>query len=221
LACALLAALTGVAIQGLFLLRAATYAAEALPGEVPATRAALVGEIDATRLQIEDQVEAARKETLALVDRQSTAIQSNALSAIAGESEIANGQITAALTIADRRMGDTLTRVDAALGTVEALRKDAKPSLDNSAALVKDLQDSLDDNYYDLKATIESSTVAVTGIARAAEAVGDAMPSMTASADSVGKSAAKEADALTKPQTFWQGVKSWLLLVGRCAGFLL
>ena len=49
LCCALLAALTGVAIQAVLLLHAATQAARALPGaasaELRATRTALVGEL--------------------------------------------------------------------------------------------------------------------------------------------------------------------------------
>ena len=54
LGCALLATLTGVAVQAILLLHAATQASRALPGavsgEIQATRVALVGEIAATRI---------------------------------------------------------------------------------------------------------------------------------------------------------------------------
>ena len=66
LSCALLAALSGVAVQAILLLHAATGAARALPVAVSvaiqATRAALVAEINATRADLVHQVEAARQE---------------------------------------------------------------------------------------------------------------------------------------------------------------
>lgn len=223
LSCALLAAVAGVAVEAALLLHAATVAARGLPvavsAELQTTRSALLAEVTATRKDLTSQIEGARKDVLVRVDRQITAVQDNAMTAIREQGAQLNAQITTAVAIADRRMGDTLARADTALATVDALRKDAKPAFDNSAALVQDLKDSLDDNYDDIKATIGSSTVAVTGVARAAEAVGNAAPSITASVDSVAKSAAKEADQITKPQTFWQGMKSWLLIVSRCAGF--
>jgi hypothetical protein len=62
LSCALLAALTGVAVQVILLPRAATGAARALPVavsvEIQATRTALLAEIDATRADLINQVEA-------------------------------------------------------------------------------------------------------------------------------------------------------------------
>ena len=49
LSCALLAALTGVPVQAILLLRAATVATCALPGAVRATRTDLVGQVAAAR----------------------------------------------------------------------------------------------------------------------------------------------------------------------------
>src|SRR5664280_2318235 len=64
LSCALLAALTGVAVQAILLLHAATRAARALPAaasfEIEATRAALVAEVNATRADLVNQVGAGR-----------------------------------------------------------------------------------------------------------------------------------------------------------------
>jgi methyl-accepting chemotaxis protein len=219
LSCLFLLSLTGLALQAFLLLREATRAAHALPlaisSELQQTRRELLCQVDAVRKDLTAQIETTRGEILDLVNGQATAIQGNAMTAIREQGAAANAQIAATLSLLDRRTGDALARVDATLAAVNTLETDARPVLGNSAALVKDLQDSLDDNYYDIKATIESSTVAVTGVARAAEAVGNAAPSITGSFDSTAKSVAREADALTKPPTFWSGVRTWLAVISR------
>jgi hypothetical protein len=43
---------------------------------------------------------------------------------------------------ADRRLGDTLGRVDTALGTVNALHDDLKPTLENAAAITAHAKDA-------------------------------------------------------------------------------
>ena len=97
LSCALLAAVTGVAVQAILLLRAATGAARALPVavsvEIQATRAALVAEIDGTRADLISQVEAARKDLLGKADAQFSTIQSESFR-----------QITEFRSMADRRL---------------------------------------------------------------------------------------------------------------------
>ena len=55
---------------------------------------------------------------------------------------------------------------------------------------------------------------------RTMEAIAKAAPGVAASADSTAASISREADSLTKPPTFWQGVKSWLLILSRCLGLL-
>ena len=66
LRCALLAALTGVAVQAILLLHAATKASRALPGamsgEIQTTRAVLVAQVAAARGDLTGQIEAARKD---------------------------------------------------------------------------------------------------------------------------------------------------------------
>jgi hypothetical protein len=228
LACALLAVLIVAGVYGVLFIRATTAVVAAVPGEIQATRSALTQEVQATRKDLMEQVAGVRRDAVG----QLSALQTNA----GQQMTDLRGDVMARLdkieSDTNTRVGDTLGRVDVALGVANArlgeitataagMRSDLKPALVNSASLVKDLQDSLDDNYYDLKATIGSSTVAVTGIARAAEAVGNAAPSITKSVDGIAKSAAREADGLTKPPTFFQGLKSWLLVVSRCAGFFL
>ena len=216
LGCALLAALTGVAVQAALLLHAATQAARALPGavsaEIQTTRAALVGEIAATR-----------KELLAAANGQ------------AGE---AQAKVDRALTILDRRTGDVLARVDTALattgtavaeanaqlstanGTLAGVREDLKPALQETQTTVRDLRDSWDDLYWDVKASVESATVAARGVAEASEAAGKAAPKLAEAALRNGDNIAGiTADVHTatsvfvKPKTTWQKIKSALWLV--------
>jgi methyl-accepting chemotaxis protein len=215
--CALLAVLIAAGVYGILLIRTVTAVVATVPAEIDGTRADLIREVRATRVDLTGQITALRRDAVGQVG----ALRSDVMARVDRIEVDANA-----------RVGDSLARVDTALAvadhrlgevtaTAAGLRADLKPTFDNSASLAKDLQDSLDDNYDDIKATINSSTVAVTGIARAAEAIGKAAPGITKSVDSVADSAAREADHLTKPQTFWQGLKSWLLVVSRCAGFLL
>ena len=117
LSCTLLAVFTGLVVQAILLLHAATVAARALPGaisgELAATRTALLTEIDAARADVSGQIAATRKDVLAEAD----------------------GQLSAVRDVADQRLGDALARVDRALGTVDALRQDLQPTLANVKAL--------------------------------------------------------------------------------------
>jgi hypothetical protein len=211
-----LAALTGVAVQAALLLHAATQATRALPGavcaEVRTTRATLVGEIAATR-----------KELLAAVNSQ------------AGD---AQAKVDRALSILDRRTGDALARVDTLLattgtavaeanaqlsvanGTLAGVREDLKPSLQETQSTVKDLRDSWDDLYWDVKASVESATVAARGVAEASEAAGRAAPKLADAAVRNGDNIAgitadvhTATSAFVKPKTTWQKIKSALWLV--------
>ena len=215
LSCALLAALTGVAVQAILLLHAATGAARALPVAVSvaiqATRSVVLAEIDATRADLINQVEVARKDLLGKADAQFSTIQSESFR-----------QITEFRSTADRRLGDALARVDTALHTVEALRNDVKPAVDGAVALESDAKDSWDDMYWDVKALVGSATVAARGVAETSEAVGQAAPKLAESALGIGKSTdAIAADVHTatsdfvKPKTFWQRMKAWLETAGK------
>jgi len=119
--CALLAALTALVVYAILLVRATTATVAAIPGEIAATRAAVLHE-----------VQAARKDLLVRSERQLTALRRDVVGQVAGIREIA-----------DRRIGDTLARADTALGTVDALRRDAKPTLDHSAAITAQVEDAL------------------------------------------------------------------------------
>jgi hypothetical protein len=132
LVCTLLSALTALVVCTILLLRAATATVAAIPGEVQATRRELAGVADAVRKDLTAQVESARQDVLTRSERQSAAVRADVMAEVA---EIRK--------MADRRLGDTLARADAALGTVEALRLDLKPVLDNSAAAAAQVNASL------------------------------------------------------------------------------
>ena len=100
LCCSLLAALTGVAVQAMLLLHAATGAARALP-------VAIVGEVRAARVDLTAQVAAARQDVLARSERQVAALRTDVI-----------GQVAEIRQTADRRIGDTLDRADTALAVV-------------------------------------------------------------------------------------------------------
>jgi ABC-type transporter Mla subunit MlaD len=135
LTCALLVALTGVAVQAILLLHAATVGARALPGavtvELRATRTAVLAEAQAARGDLTGQVEAARKDLLARTERQMAALRKDAMSEVA--------QIR---STADRSVGDTLARVDTALDKFEELRGDLKPALVHAASIAKQVDDA-------------------------------------------------------------------------------
>jgi ABC-type transporter Mla subunit MlaD len=124
LSCALLAALGAVAIAVFLLIRTTAAVVAAVPVEIQATREALVSEIGVTRGVLIGEVHSAREDLLGRTDRQVTALR---------------GDVTADLALieeaADRRLGDTLGRMDAALGTVNAIHDELKPTFENTAAI--------------------------------------------------------------------------------------
>ena len=191
--CALLAALTALAVAALRVIHA-------VPGEMRETRAALLAEIAATRgdlnaqlgslaVRSERQVAALRTETLAEVD-----------------------QIR---QTADRRLGDTLARADVALGTLEAARRDLKPTLDHSAAITAQMNDALPlflDCDHNPDCVFNRYVGASKGIERAAMNFGQAsadvrgaLPQMLATWNRIGAGVAGTAtnlDRLTKPHWY-------------------
>ena len=131
LTCVLLAAAIAVAVSVVLLVRTATAVVAAVPGEIQATRAALVAEIQATRGDLTAQVHSARENLLGRADRQVTALRSDVM-----------GEVAEIRKAADRRVGDTLGRIDTALARVEELRGDLKPALDHTASVTRQIDDA-------------------------------------------------------------------------------
>jgi ABC-type transporter Mla subunit MlaD len=156
--CVLLAALTGLAVYTIQLVRAATATVSALPGEVKATRAALVNE-----------VQAARKDVLARSERQVTALRKDLL-AEAGEIRVT----------ADRRVGDTLARADAALDTVEGLRRDLRPVLDAAQGTLYDADRTVKDLHPQMLGLVAASKVTAGETAQTMREFRNAVPDFIA-----------------------------------------
>ena len=85
---------------------------------------------------------------------------------------------------------------------------------------MKDLRDSWDDLYWDVKASVESATVAARGVAEASEAAGKAAPRLADAAVKNGENIAgitadvhTATSAFVKPKSTWQKIKSALWLV--------
>ena len=166
--CALLAALTGMAVQGFLLLHAATQATRALPGavsaELQATRTALVGQVAAVRGDLTGQIEAARKDLLRRTERQVAALRTDVM-----------GQATEIRTTTDRRVGDALGRVDATLAKVEELRGDLKPAIAHTASIAQQVDDAAPlwlDCEYNQDCLFNRYVGASKGIERAAQSFG-------------------------------------------------
>lgn len=132
LACILLAAGASLAVYCGLLVRAVTGAVTALPKEIQATRSALIGEIAATRVNLMKEIAASRRDLLVLTEREAEALRRDVMT-----------EAEAVRTTTNRRLGDTLSRVDTALATVDSLRQDLKPVIDRTAAITAQVNDAL------------------------------------------------------------------------------
>jgi hypothetical protein len=139
-----------------------------------------------------------------------------------------DGRLDQAITSADNHLGEIT-------GTAEKLRADVNAELASLNAtlaataapvqsLVKDGQDSWDDLYWDVKGTVASSTVAVTSIAQASQAVRDAAPAAAKAAvgieqniDGITADIHTATSDFVKPKTFWQKFKAWIEVAGKVA----
>jgi hypothetical protein len=166
--CALLAALTTLAVAATVFVRAATATVAAVPAEIRLTRAALVQEAGAARQDLTRQVAAARVAALELSDRQATALRTGILAQAVDFGDAAN-----------RRIGGTLSQIDAAVATVPSLERDLRPALQHSAAIAAQIDDSLplfldcDHNpdcifnrYVGVSRGIETAAIDVSGMSR-------------------------------------------------------
>jgi hypothetical protein len=222
LACILLASVASLAVCSVLLVRAATWAVAALPKEMQDTRAALLGE-----------VAAARADLLVHTDRQADALRRDLIAE------------TEALRItADRRLGDTLSRVDTALATVDSLRQDLKPSLEGAAAIAAQVNGALPlylDCDHNPDCVFNRYVGASKGLERAAlnfgqmsQDVRGVLPPMLRTWSRIGvdvSGTAANVDGITadvhtmttaaaKPKSFWGKVWAGVTVASRFAGLL-
>ena len=193
LVCALLIALILLVVYTAVLVRTTTATIAQIPPEFRASRAAVIAELQATRTDL-----------LTRSERQLTAIRKDVIAQAAEMRETA-----------DRRIGDTLSRADSALDTVNALRQDLKPTLDHSSAITAQVQDSLPlflDCDHNPDCVFNRYVGASKGIERAALNFGQmsqdtraALPKMLVTWNQIGVSASTTAanlDRLTKPHWY-------------------
>jgi len=233
LACILLASVASLAVYSVLLVRAATWAVAALPNEIRSARSALIGEIAATRADLMQQIADSRSDLLTRSERQADALRHDVMTE------------TAALrTTADRRLGDTLARVDTALATADSLRQDLKPSLDSAAAITAQFNgalplyldcdhnpDCLFNRYAGVSQSIERATL---NFGQMSQDVRGALPPMLHTWNQIGddvSGAAKNMDGITadvhtittaaaKPKSFWGKVWAAITVASRFAGLL-
>jgi hypothetical protein len=190
---ALLAALTLLTLS-------AVRTVNALPGELRATREALVAEVDLTRRDLNAQL----RNVAARSERQVAALRRDTL-----------GEVDEIRRTADRRIGDTLSRADAALATLDATRQDLEPVLAQSAAAAAQVNDALPlflDCDHNPDCVFNRYVGASKGIERAAANFGQAsadvrgaVPQMLATWNRIGAGVAGTAanlDRLTKPHWY-------------------
>jgi hypothetical protein len=210
LICLLLTAGSGFFLSLMVLVKDADRTVKAVPAEITATRSALTAEVQSTR-----------RELLATVNTQATAIQNTADHRLASIQHMVDARTAQALQITDSRLADVTAQV-------AAVQADLHPVLANATSVEKDAQDSWDDLYWDVKAGVESATVAATSVAQTSETVRNAAPQVAASVQGIAKSAdgvaadvKKEADALTAPKKWYEKILGPVYTVGRLvAAFL-
>jgi hypothetical protein len=204
LLCSLLAAMTVLVGYIIMLVRAATEVVAAIPVQIECTRTALVNQVEATRRDLTSQLIAARQDVLGRTERQTAALRTDVMAEVDGIREMA-----------DRRLGDTLARADRALGTVDALRGDLKPTLDHSAAITAQVSDALPlflDCDHNADCVFNRYVGASRGIERAAFNFGkastdlsSALPQAITTWQSIGSNAngvAANVNQLTKPKWY-------------------
>ena len=188
--CALLAALIALVAAGVQLVRAATAAISAIPMELQASRTAITGELHD-----------GRKDLLARGERQLVAIRKGVL-AEAGEVR----------QDADRRVGDTLSRVDVALGTVDALRRDIAPVLQSANQVLRDTDRTIADLHPQMLGLVAASKVTAGETAQTMRDVRGAVPGFLAQGQAIADNAqtatlqfsglAANLNRLTKPKWY-------------------
>lgn len=183
-----------LAFELLLLLQTVRATVAAIPGEIAATRAALVAQVAAARGDLRGEISGARRDLLVRTERQAAALRIGTLAEV--------GEIRRA---ADRRLGDTLARVDTALGKIDEIRGDLRPTLANTAALTADARNSWDDLYWDVKASVESATVAANRFAQMSGDVSSSLPRTLKTWDGIGdnvESITGNIQRLTKPHWY-------------------
>jgi len=214
LACLLLAFLCALVYQGIQLEKQATEAARALPGVVTEQAYGI-------RLDLVAQLAAAREQAAAQLAR-------------TGADAVY--QVAAARIVADKRIGDSLARVDTALAQTgpvmaqaSATLEAAQPVLDNLSAaaagaagleaqstrILTGAEAAWSDNEYELYNLLSSSEVMVAGMGQTADIIARVTPEIAKSTATTAAAVAREADVLTKPKHWYEKILGPVYTIGR------
>lgn len=155
------------------------YQAATLPARLTTRADVLVAELAQARADLA-RTEAAALERLASLERTTDA----RLGAVQRAADTRLGEALAEIRAGRLDLtAQTARAVDQVAGVrvdVAAIRADVAPVLQRSAAAIQDAQDIADDLYPDIKASVESWTVAARGIGETSEAIGKAAPKLAA-----------------------------------------
>ncbi len=156
--------------------RAIVKAADELPGKVLPSLTQEVDDLGRLIVARTDaQVTSLRVDTVSVVKQSLTAADVKLDAALA--------RYDATLKVVDSRSGE-------AMAVVAKSATSANGLIANSSALVKDIQESIDDSYWDAKALLGSATVATTQGAQAAMTFNAQFPAMVATAQKTNDSIA-------------------------------
>ena len=189
LTCALLAAATGLAVQATLLLHEATQAARALPlavsGELRATRDGVLAQVAATRTDLSAQLKVARWDLLDRTEREVAALRRDTMGQVGALRADVMGEVGQIRSTADRRVGDTLARVDTALSTAEGLRSDLRPVEDAAQSTLHDADRTVADLHPQLLGLVAASKVTAGETAQTMRDFRNAFPSFIAQGNSI------------------------------------
>jgi chromosome segregation ATPase len=128
------------------------------------------------------------------------------------------------VSLLDRQLGQT----NRSIAELARIRRDLQPVLHQTAAAVKDAQETLDDLYPDIRAAVESATVTTTAAAHTSEAIAAVAPETTRAASQVVVEAAGVTSDvhtfttdLVKPQPWWKKLLKTIAGVVGIAGRIL
>jgi len=190
----LLAALIVMTVYTAVLLDAARRAVSAIPAEIRSARMELLAQTAVAERDLSGQITESRRDLLRRAERQAAALRTGTME-----------QLDRIREAADQRVGDTLRRADAALAEIHEIRGDLRPVLSNSAALTADAKDSMDALYWDVKASVESATVAANSFGQMSVSLQGALPGSVATWDRIGANIAAitgNVDRLTRPRWY-------------------
>lgn len=206
LICVLLSAVSALFVFLIVLVRDADKTINAVPAEITDIKLRTLAEVHS-------DIESTRRELLATVNTQATAIRKTADNRLQSIQNTADNRLQAIQQVVDARLGEVTAQV-------AKVQEDLHPVLANAAASI---------NPEDIKGTVRDTRFLMARAARTAghieqmsDAIQKATPEVTQSVVGIGKSAdgiakdvKREADVLTAPKPWYSKILGPIYTVGR------